>query len=160
MFYAPDLRALRQDVVEMAPPPGRVFAFSELLRPGPIKDDLNSLSDAACRLRFGSPNRLYDLQDKSRIDRLHRELPYDGCCVRRQRVDPLVPVLGVAPGGLMRGNVALRCLLKRDRLGCLQSTALATRFAFLNGVDAVLKEALALSSGDPGFSKPHSRERP
>ena len=67
------------------------------------------------------------------IDALYRQRANDRKDISRKRIAPLLSVLGIAPGGLVRRDIGVSTLLKRHRLGgfeqlrCTKGVALLRR---------------------------------
>lgn len=78
-----------------------------------------------------------------------QQIADDGIGVGRKRVAPLLPVFGVSPPGLMRGDVALCGLLERHRrrlLGPECAACLATLLYRVNtGGDQLARLARGVS---------------
>ena len=104
-----------------------------------------SAAHARSRFRLGAPQRLQDLQGQVGIGFLQRQRTDDGIGVSFQRIAPLLPVLGVAPSGFMRGNEPLTHLLEGHELGGLNRGSGLQLAAVLARVDPFGDQAAVVS---------------
>src|SRR5262252_2870280 len=84
------------------------------------------------------------------MDILNRQLPDDRMDVSRKRVVPLLPVLRVAPSGLVRLHVLRGAPRECDRLRLVGLLCSALGHAGFDGISALLEElpaALGLFAG-------------
>lgn len=94
----------------------------------PIEDYANALPDPPRRFRSRQPNRRECFEDIGGINRVDRLRSKDGEDMLFERVDPLIPVLGILPGLRMLVMYGIRGLLKR-RNGRLCLPAYSVRIA-------------------------------
>src|SRR2546425_973674 len=121
----------------MTSPACRIFTLSKAARGGPIEHDLDSATDAGCRLWFCGPDRLKSLQYERDIDRADGQIAERRIGVGRERVDPLIGMLRVFPTRLMRGDVALGALAKADLARGLYPRSHTFRQAGFDRIDAI-----------------------
>jgi len=72
-----------------------------------IEHGLDAAADSACRFWLLGPDRIEHLHDEPCIDRRDGEFTQSGIDVGCERVAPLLPVLGVAPGSFIPPDVFL-----------------------------------------------------
>jgi hypothetical protein len=64
-----NLAARRQELVKVTAPARGIVARAEASHRRPIQHAFDATAQARCRLRFGRPQRLDDLDDERRVDR-------------------------------------------------------------------------------------------
>ena len=129
----------------MTAPPGGVLALPIAPHPGPVEDDLDPASQAARGLRLLGPDRPQGANHEVGIDVGHRLRTEHRAAVGRERIGPLVDVLGVAPAGAVGGDVLVCGLLEGDRPGRGERFLGALGVADLDRVALVLEEFTGLS---------------
>src|SRR5215471_15882186 len=98
----------------MAAPACGVLASAIAAHLRPIKNALDTPSHSPRRLRLRGPDRFEDLKHKAGIDRLHRQRAYRWIGIGGERRIPLCGMLGVAPTGSVRRDVAFSTLPEGD----------------------------------------------
>ena len=128
----------------------------------PIQHALDPAAHPARRLRLGLPDGLDRLHHQANVDRRDGQAAEHRESVGGERVAPLLPVLGVAPAGLMRGDKGFGALLERHRLGRLDDRGHAgsfSRFDRINPIETLttaFARSLALPRARyPDRAKPH-----
>ena len=106
-----DLRARRQQPLQVAAPTGRVVALAVAARRGPVQDALDPAAHPRGGLRLGRPDRLEDLHDEAGVDRADRQLADHRVGVGGDGAGPLRPVLAVLPAR----RHGRRCSARRSR---------------------------------------------
>jgi hypothetical protein len=114
--HLPHPGARGEDMREVPFPLRRVRPLPKASDGGCIQDRLDSAADAARRFRLCRPDRGEHLYDEPGIDRGHRQFPQNGVRASRQRAAPLLPVLRVAPAGLVPRDEFLSNLAKSPAL--------------------------------------------
>lgn len=136
----PDLGPLRQQVLKVPLPAGRVLAAPVTASRCPIEHGLNAPPHPCCRLGLRGPDRLQRLHHQAGIDRLHWQVAEDRVGVGCQRGGPLRCVLVVASAGLVSLDVALGACAEGDRLRGRYNGVLAPLAPHLNRIDALEAE--------------------
>jgi hypothetical protein len=90
-----DLRGVREKMIEVAFPPGRIFAGPVAVYSGPVQDALDPSSDARGGFRALVPDGFQDLKDVSVADVGHEHGSDNGTRVCSQSRRPLRAVLVV-----------------------------------------------------------------
>src|SRR6516165_10895020 len=134
----------------MTPPTRGIFAGTVFTKFRPIENDLDPAANTARGVGLVLPDRLQHLEHQRRVDVLHWQIADDGMDVAIKRVAPLLPMLGIAPAGFMRGDVSLGALLEGDRPGLLDQLGAALLTPMLQRIDFFCPQA-------PRFGRQFSR---
>jgi hypothetical protein len=124
----------------MALPPRRVLAGAITPCRRPIQHAFDPAAHPARGLRLGLPDGLDRLHHEANVDRRDGQAPEHRESIGGERVAPLLPVLGVAPAGLMSGDKGFGALLERHRLGRLGHRVHAdgfSRFDWINPIETL-----------------------
>src|SRR4051812_8735563 len=147
------LRGFRQQLVEMAAPAGRVLSLAPAARGRVIKDAFDPTADPRGSLGLFGPDWFKHPHDESDINRLswqHSEYRID---VGFERRWPLLRVNRVFPPGLVRVDVPLRALAKRDSLRRLDQFGIALGLARVEWIDAFENHPASFYRSAPRFSE-------
>src|SRR5262249_14991395 len=129
------LRALGQQMIEVALPPCRVLHLCPITaRLCPIEDAFDAPTNAARCFRLRRPDRVQHLAHEGGVDRLNREHADDREREAPERTLPLLDVLAVAPSSAVILDVAIRTLLERHRLGSIEPRQRTSGTSGLNWV--------------------------
>src|SRR5579885_2656250 len=136
MLGLTDLRALRQEIFQVAAPARRVLAGPVPADLRPIENRLDPTSDPTGGLSFFRPDRLNGFHYEPGIDVRDRKGAEDGIDIGRQGVRPLIRMLGISPAGAVRRDVRFGASLERHGLRGLELGPLALRPPVLDRVHA------------------------
>src|ERR1700738_4585881 len=98
----------------MAAPSRWIVTIPVAVSRSPIQNGFDPLPQPRGGLRLLAPDGIKRLHHKPCIDRLHRERPKEGVCVRLKGSAPLLGVLRVAPACFMRVDVSSGALREGD----------------------------------------------
>src|SRR5215472_2587391 len=107
------LALVRQQLIEMPTPPGRVLALAICPRGCPIQDAFDPTAYPACRLCLARPNWLDSAHDQPHVNRLNGQRTEDRIDILAEGRRPLRGVLRIAPACPMARDVLLGALLER-----------------------------------------------
>lgn len=145
-----DLVRIGQQVLQMAAPPGRIFALPIFADGGPVDDAFDPSAQAHGRFCLGVPDWPENLHDEVGIDVGNRQGTEHRRRVVRQRALPLCGVLGALPAAAVGADVRCRALVERLRSCRAQRRSGPVRIA---GNDRIL----AFGRKQPAFSRPLPR---
>ena len=130
MMAAREPLTLRQELVEMAAPTGRVLAGTVALGLGRVEHLFDPAAEPRRCLRLGLPNRFQDRENRRRVDNVDRQFS-ERRSVFFQRHRPLRAMFLVTPFGLLRRDEFVRALAERrnDALGSFRRSARLQRVA-------------------------------
>src|SRR5579859_2542567 len=121
----------------MAPPAGGVLTAAVAARRRPVEDAFDPASDPARRLWLGRPYRLDRLHDQPNVNSSHRQVADGRMDVGGECGIPLCAVLGVAPAGLMGGDITIGTVTEGHSLSRLKALPIVLRAPRQQGVIAV-----------------------
>src|SRR6516225_3018715 len=119
----------------MTAPTRRIFAGTEFTKFRPIEDDLDPAANTARGVGLVLPDRLQAFEHQRRVNVLHGQIADDGMDIAIKRIAPLLPMLGIAPAGLMRRDVSFGALLEGDRPGLLDQLGATLFTPMLQRID-------------------------
>lgn len=144
------LGARRQKIVEMIPPPRRVFAATIARNLCPAEHSFNSATQPAGRLRLLEPDRFEHFHDMLRINVGYRHVADDRRRIGRERRFPLRSMLCVLPASLMLTDVGFGAFVEAHDRSAHGQVLRALPITMFNRVNAVPKKI-------PIFSRERTR---
>src|SRR5262249_58020669 len=147
-----DVGRLRKQVVEMVAPAGAILALTVSAHGCQSQHAFDALAHAGGCFGLCGPNRLQGLKHVLGADRRDRQGAKCGTGVIPQRIGPLAPMLGIAPGRRMGGDVE-PCAVIEGRPGGASSGS--SPRAFVNWINPAAYEAQGLVTSRTRFGKAH-----